>query len=170
MKEKLYRSNNDRVIAGVCGGLGEYFGIDPILIRLGFVLVTVWGGGGLVVYIIMALLIPEKKGKGVALKIENVGEKVKDLVAEVRESPKNDGGGKMVIGILLILWGGAELLKKLNWWQIDIGELVWRWWPAGVILAGISVIFGRKWWAGMVGFGLVGLLGYMLWKNSLGFW
>jgi len=56
---KLYRSRNDHMIAGVCGGLGKYLGIDPTLIRLAFVLLLLFGiGSGLLVYLAMMLLVP----------------------------------------------------------------------------------------------------------------
>ncbi len=60
MEKKLYRSSHDKKLAGVCGGLGEYFGIDSTLIRIGWVVVSCFGGAGLLAYIICALIIPEK--------------------------------------------------------------------------------------------------------------
>lgn len=57
--EKLYRSKTDRKIAGVCGGIGEYFNIDPVIIRLIFVAVCLAGGSGILAYIICAIVIPE---------------------------------------------------------------------------------------------------------------
>ncbi|MBS3750215.1 MAG: PspC domain-containing protein [Anaerolineales bacterium] len=58
--KKLYRSREDRMIAGVCGGLGEYFEVDPTLIRLLFVFGTFATGSGLLwVYLIMIIIIPE---------------------------------------------------------------------------------------------------------------
>jgi len=58
--KKLYRSREDRMIAGVCGGLGEYFAVDPTLIRLLFVFGTFATGSGLLwVYLIMILIVPE---------------------------------------------------------------------------------------------------------------
>lgn len=59
-KKKLYRSRTDRKIAGICGGLGEYFGIDPTLVRLLFVLGLVFVGGTLLAYIILAIVIPQE--------------------------------------------------------------------------------------------------------------
>ena len=55
---KLYRSNKDRKLAGVCGGLAEYFKIDATLVRLLFVVGTILGGPGLVVYIICLIFMP----------------------------------------------------------------------------------------------------------------
>jgi phage shock protein C len=57
--KKLYRSRTDKMIAGVCGGLGKYLGVDPTLIRLTFVLLLLFGiGSGLLVYLAMMLLVP----------------------------------------------------------------------------------------------------------------
>jgi len=56
--KKLYRSRNDRVISGVCGGIGAYFETDPVIIRIIAVLLLVVGGGGLLVYLIAILIIP----------------------------------------------------------------------------------------------------------------
>ena len=57
---KLYRSRTNRMVAGVAGGLGEYFGIDPTLVRLAFVFTALAGGPGLIAYIIMMIVIPEE--------------------------------------------------------------------------------------------------------------
>ena len=58
--QKLYRSRDDRMIGGVCGGLGEFFDIDPTLIRLLFVLLTIFGGSGVLVYLVMLFIVPEE--------------------------------------------------------------------------------------------------------------
>ncbi|AKJ40177.1 MULTISPECIES: PspC domain-containing protein [Methanosarcina] len=58
---RLYRSKKNRIIAGVCGGLGEYFKVDPTLIRLLWLLISIVGtGSGLVAYIIAWIIIPEE--------------------------------------------------------------------------------------------------------------
>lgn len=57
--KRLYRSRTDRVIGGVCGGLGEYFGIDSLAVRLVF-LILLFFGGGLILYIIFWIIIPQK--------------------------------------------------------------------------------------------------------------
>lgn len=58
MEKKLYRSRTNYMIAGVCGGLGEYFGIDPTIIRLGFALTLLLGGASLLVYLIAWIIVP----------------------------------------------------------------------------------------------------------------
>lgn len=59
MNKRITKSKNDKVLCGVCGGLAEYFNVDPTLVRLGFALFTIAGGGGVLGYIIAALIIPE---------------------------------------------------------------------------------------------------------------
>lgn len=58
MDRRLYKSNENKMIDGVCGGLGEYFDIDPTLVRLGWVLFCALGGSGFLAYIIAAIIIP----------------------------------------------------------------------------------------------------------------
>ena len=60
MKKKLYRSKKDEKIAGVCGGIAEYFGIDATLVRLAWALLVLCAGTGVLVYIACAFIIPEK--------------------------------------------------------------------------------------------------------------
>ncbi|MEJ2266834.1 MAG: PspC domain-containing protein [Anaerolineales bacterium] len=58
--KRLYRSRKDRMIAGVCGGLGDYFGIDPTLVRLLFVFAALFYGPGILAYLILMLVVPEE--------------------------------------------------------------------------------------------------------------
>jgi len=58
--KRLYRSRDERMIAGVCGGLAEYFGIDPTIVRLLFVVGLFAVGGTFWVYLIMMLVVPEE--------------------------------------------------------------------------------------------------------------
>ena len=58
MNKRLYKSNTDKMVDGVCGGIAEYFGIDPTLVRLAWALMCVMGGSGILAYIIAAVIIP----------------------------------------------------------------------------------------------------------------
>ena len=64
--KQLYKSNTNKKVAGVCGGIGEYFGIDPTIVRLGFVALSLLAGGGLAVYIIAAIIMPEREARHTA--------------------------------------------------------------------------------------------------------
>ncbi|MBO7111793.1 MAG: PspC domain-containing protein [Bacteroidaceae bacterium] len=59
--KKLYRSSTDKKIFGVCGGFAEYFGVDVTIIRIAFIIALFIVGGGLLAYLICALVMPEKK-------------------------------------------------------------------------------------------------------------
>lgn len=60
MNRKIFKSNRNKVLTGTCGGIGEYFNIDPTLIRLIFVVTVFFGGGGIFAYIIASLIIPNQ--------------------------------------------------------------------------------------------------------------
>jgi phage shock protein C len=60
MQKKLYRSRKDRKVSGVCGGLAQYFDMDSTLIRIIWILFILFGGSGVLAYIICALIIPEE--------------------------------------------------------------------------------------------------------------
>lgn len=60
MKKRLYKSNNEKVLVGVCGGIAEYFDIDPTLVRLLWVILLMMGGSGILAYIIAAIIIPNE--------------------------------------------------------------------------------------------------------------
>lgn len=59
MKKRLYRSRKDKMLAGICGGLAEYFAVDPSLVRIACVLLCLYAGTGLLVYILAAIIISE---------------------------------------------------------------------------------------------------------------
>lgn len=58
MEKKLYKSSQNKMLDGVCGGIAEYFGIDPTVVRLIWALFSLMGGCGILAYIIAAIIIP----------------------------------------------------------------------------------------------------------------
>ncbi len=64
MAEKLYRSQKNRILGGVCGGIAEHYGWDPTLVRLAWVAVTLFAGAGALLYAIAWIIMPKKPGKG----------------------------------------------------------------------------------------------------------
>ena len=60
MKKRLYKSDTQKMVDGVCGGIAEYFDIDPTLVRLGWVVFCALGGSGILAYLIAAIIIPRK--------------------------------------------------------------------------------------------------------------
>ena len=59
-RKRLYKSRNNKMICGVCAGIGKYFGIDPTLIRLGFAAFTCFAGSGILIYLVAAIIIPKE--------------------------------------------------------------------------------------------------------------
>ena len=60
MKKRLYKSSTDKKVSGVCGGIANYFDVDPTVIRLIWVIFTLVGGSGLIAYIIAAIIMPDE--------------------------------------------------------------------------------------------------------------
>ncbi len=78
----IYRNRDDKIIFGVCGGLAKYFGVDSILVRLIFIVATLYHGSGILLYIILAIIMPEEKGE----RVESVeGEKLESERMEETE-------------------------------------------------------------------------------------
>ena len=61
MQKQLYRSKKNRMILGVCGGVAEYFNIDPAIVRLGWVIISFTYGLGILAYIVAIIIVPEEK-------------------------------------------------------------------------------------------------------------
>ena len=85
MKKKLYRSKKDKMIAGVCGGIADYFDVDPTLIRLLTVLFVILGGAGVVAYIIAWIIIPKNPGQVSDDKLDKREESKKKIKKEAEE-------------------------------------------------------------------------------------
>jgi len=142
-ERKLYRSEGNKVIAGVAGGLGEYFNIDPVVVRLIFVAVTLLGGGGVIAYLIMWLVIPTQNSSEKALSQEVVHENAKDIANTARmyademnmkntKKKENKGSGKF--GWLLLILGILLLISNLGWFRMVDWE---RFWPLVLVVLGL---------------------------------
>lgn len=60
MEKRLYKINQGKMVDGVCGGVAQYFGLDPTLVRLAWIVFTAMGGGGIVAYILCAAIMPRE--------------------------------------------------------------------------------------------------------------
>ncbi len=132
MKARLTRSRKDRIIFGVCGGLAEYFGVDAVIIRLAFVIFTILEWPGILLYIILAIIVPEAEKEDMTEKqtidetVENLGEQLK-ISGEKLEEKVEEFGEELVterpkramwLGAILILLGLFFFLNRLGflWW------------------------------------------------------
>jgi phage shock protein C len=122
--KKLYRSKNQRVLGGVCGGLAEYFGIDVFLVRLLWVLLGCIGGTGFFAYLIFWAVIPSEEA---AWQMDGVI----DL-----ESPEDIAKRRTAVGTALIVIGAVLLLEQFIPW------FTWRnLWPVLIIGVGGWLLF-----------------------------
>lgn len=85
-QKRLYRDEDNQIIAGVCSGLGNYFGVDPVLFRLAFLVALIIGGFGTLIYIVLWIAIP--KAETIAQKLEMNGEPV--TVSNIEKAIKEE--------------------------------------------------------------------------------
>jgi|SRR5690554_426955 len=96
--KQVFRDPDNKVIAGVCGGISAYFGIDPIILRALFVIVTIFYGSGVIIYLVLALIIPKAKTtaeklqmRGEPVTVDNISRKVSESFHTVKEDIKDFG-------------------------------------------------------------------------------
>jgi len=132
MHKRLYRSPTDKVIGGVCGGLGDYFDIDPVLIRIITVLLVIGYGVGLLAYIIAWIIVPKRED-------EMASEVAPQVAVSVEPPQPRPPWHKYLPGLVLVSLG-VLLLVHEHWYWFDFDEL----WPAVFILIGLFLIFRRN--------------------------
>lgn len=149
MKTRLYRSGTDRMLGGVCGGLGHYLGVDATLVRLVFVLVGIGTGVGLLLYPAMWIIIPPE-GRDISKPSETIGEGAREMAEQARSlsttvssswQDSDPQAGKFVGGALILL-GTIFLIQNLRipWLRWVNFDLLW---PLLLVLAGILLIRHR---------------------------
>lgn len=127
MARRLYRSRENRIISGVCGGIGEYFDIDPVLIRIIWAITVIVYGIGILAYIIALIAIP----------LEPKPEKNIEEVGSSENNKREKKNRKSVGGLILIGIGVIFLLHNFNFFPwFDIGKL----WPVILIVIGIAML------------------------------
>lgn len=103
MSKRLYRSRSERKIGGVCGGLSEYFDVDPVFIRALFVITTLGYGIGFIAYIVLWIIVPERSKIYVDDTNEVFVENPEEVIEE--EPLKSNSNRKVVFGVILIIVG-----------------------------------------------------------------
>ena len=136
--KKLYRSAKQRVLAGVCGGLAEYFDIDVTMVRLVWALSVLPGGIGLILYIAAIFIIPNgENGKGTVIIDEDGNE---TYVSEDEDAGTTRHNSMLFIGVILIVLGGLTLLRRLYPFRIFWDQMGKYGWPVMLILIGVVVL------------------------------
>ncbi len=156
VKAKLTKSTTDRVIDGVCGGIAEYFSVDPVIIRLIFVALVFINGLGILLYIILAIIMPKAEKADQLPKdtihenVQEMGERLKDAgekLGSTLSQESKQGAYARWLGLFLILLGVYFLLNNFNmlrwfnnlfwWFNMDV------FWPLVLIFIGLWLIIAR---------------------------
>ena len=115
---RLVRSRSERVVAGVCGGIGRYLGVDPVLLRIAFIVLALANGLGVIAYVVAWVAIPE----------ERPGQPLAAAPEPRRET------GRLVLGGSLVVLGLVLLVNRL---APNLDELFW---PVALVAVGVAVM------------------------------
>lgn len=145
--KKLVRPLKDRMLAGVASGLANYFEIDPIIIRLLFVLVTFSVGSGVLIYIILWIVIPEEGDEGMSGKdvVKKNSKDLENTVEKIVENKNNRKSMQLFFGLGLAIFGLYLLMGNLGILRfLNLGWLFSNFWPIVLIVLGVYILIGRK--------------------------
>ena len=142
--KKLQRSKSDQVVAGVCAGIAKYFDIDPVVVRIIFALVTIGGGTGILLYILLWIIMPEEESTAQTTEetIKENAEEIKDKaevfakeVTAIAEGQKKNTalwGGIILMGLgVYFLFGNLGLFDIFRFLRFEVI------WPLILVFAGI---------------------------------
>lgn len=149
MTKRLYRSRKNRMLGGVAGGLADYFDIDPVIVRVLFVITVLGWGTGVLVYVILWVVVPEIPFKFQEYSKDRNNDFEKDHDKEnidsdyieydsdyYTEPKKSSNNGKVIIGVILVFFGIVFLLDEILP-DIDYDYL----WPIGLIILGGYILY-----------------------------
>jgi len=149
---RLMRDKKNAFLGGVAAGFGNYFGVDPVLVRLVFILMTFLNGFGVVAYAVAWVVMPRADGAvdgaertqdepapvdRIVEKVRQAGERVAD---EFQRLPADAGRSRVVAGTILILLGVLFLLDRLSWWYWPRWARLGNLWPIIIVVIGVSLI------------------------------
>ena len=121
---RLYRSRSDKVVAGVCGGLADYFEIDPVWFRIGFVVLALGGGSGILIYLLMWLIV-ETEPDG----YEHPGS----------EHPSSMRAPIKPVAIIGVVFMAVGTIALVNTVAPALGQYVW---PVILLMGGLVLVIG----------------------------
>lgn len=157
MARRLTRNRRKAVCGGVAAGFADHFNVDPVLVRLAFILLAFANGIGVLFYIICWVIMPTEEagapeeasqGAKVAEEVRAAGEQARaageQVVQEVRKAGES-GRGRMIAGVILIILGMMFLLDRFSWmfhWPhwLRFGNL----WPLILVAIGVSLLMRSR--------------------------
>ena len=142
----LYRSTEDKVIAGVSGGLAEYFNFDSTIIRILFVLLAIFGGSGFIIYIVLWLIVPSKSdisknsADTIRSNLEDMKSKTQSFAHDIGRPGITDNNHRFWWAIFIIILGFVFLMKNFGLLEsIDLDKF----WPLILIIIGLAIILRK---------------------------
>lgn len=146
--KKLYKSRNEKMFAGVCGGIAEYFDLDPVLVRVLFILFTFIGGTAIIAYIVGMIVMPfppaEIAGDAETSPSPPPPSTTSDMGHTGPPPPvpadKSPGKGGLIFGVILLMLGAYFLMRNIplfNHWYWWI-----RWNLSDYLIPAVLIIFG----------------------------
>ncbi|MFZ2025767.1 MAG: PspC domain-containing protein [Microgenomates group bacterium] len=149
-EKRLVRTSKNKMLGGVAAGIGNYFDLDPNIIRFLFIVLTVFGGSGVLMYLLLWLLLPSDTSEtsgGRDTMRENIGQmketvqgfaedikkEVTPETTEAEKKPKSQG----YLGVVLVVLGVGFLLINLG--LLDM-YVVRRFWPVLLVFLGVSLL------------------------------
>jgi len=139
--KQLYRSSDNRIIFGVCGGLGEYFEIDPIIFRILFLILTFNGGLGFFIYILLAIILPKEQPASSNRPEDfssnlDLKKRADGLISELRDRRLSKSRNNW-LGWIIVIFGSALLLDQI------IPKYFFNWnlfWAVLLIVIGFAIL------------------------------
>jgi len=145
--QKLYRSRKERVVAGISGGLGEYFNVDPIIFRILFVVLTFVNGIGVFIYLVLWIAVP-REGEEIDIDALHIHTTIKEKMHDMEEHFKNGqnathkkNGGRELLALALIIIGILALISNLFSLHFISFAVAW---PVIIIIIGLYLIFREE--------------------------
>jgi len=143
MAKRLYRNESEKVLGGVCAGLGDFLGIDPVFVRIFFILWTVLGELSVLIYILMWIIIPQRIAADAdkSFEINDVGARFNQMGREIHDITRQPSSELITfVGVGLVAWGVYYLVRRalpyMNIWSYS--QYLW---PIMLIVAGGFVIY-----------------------------
>lgn len=143
----LYRSETSRIIAGVAGGLGEYFNVDPTIIRVLFVLMAVFGGSGLIIYFVLWLILPSRASLSkdpqdtIRSNIEDMKEQTQSFAHNLGKPSLTRDNSRYWWAIIIIVIGFLFLMRNYG---LLGGFEFHKLWPLALIVFGLAIILRKN--------------------------
>jgi len=151
MARRLTRNPNNSVLGGVASGFADYFDVDPVLVRLVFILLAFLNGLGVLFYVVCWVVMPRREPAPPASPATPppVAERIVEGLREGGESasqalrtPGDPGRGRIVAGVVLIFIGAVLLLQRFSWLHWPHWARLANLWPLALIAIGVALLLG----------------------------